>query len=418
MSLSKLAQGIQTSEIILLAAEINEKIQNGEKLYNLTIGDFNPRVFPIPTELKEEIIAAYNAGYTNYPGAAGLPVIRNAISKFLKDYDDLDYQPDQILISCGGRPLIYAAYRIIVDPGEKVIFPVPSWNNNHYTYLSNAIPIAIETTPENNFMPTAQEIRPHLKEAALLALCSPQNPTGTVLQKNQLEEICDLVMEENKSRGSHQKPLYVFFDQIYWQLVFGDTKHYNPVNIRPEIKDYIVFVDGLSKAFAGTGVRVGWAFGPKPMIAKMRSVVAHMGSWAPRAEQVAVGNYLKNEAAVESYLTNFRRQIEDRLRGFYKGFMHLKENGYSVDAIVPQAALYLTVQLDLVGKNTQSGILLDSNAAVHKYILDEAKVGLVPFPYFGASEESNWYRLSVGTCRLEDVEGAMSNLEQAHSKLN
>ncbi len=102
-------------------------------------------------------------------------------------------------------------------------------------------------------MPTAEQIRSHVKGASLLALCSPLNPTGTVFGKEELAEICDVVLEENATRGEGEKKLYLLYDQIYWTLTYGDTEHYNPVSLRPEMKKYTVFIDGISKAFAATG---------------------------------------------------------------------------------------------------------------------------------------------------------------------
>lgn len=418
MRFSQLAQSIQTSPIITLAAEINEKIQSGERFFNLTIGDFNPQIFPIPEEMKREIVASYHAGNTNYPGAAGSPVLRQSVSRFLQHFGDLRFAPDDILIASGGRPLLYAAYRTIVDPDDRVIFPVPSWNNDYYTELSGGQPVIIETRPEDNFMPTAAAIRPHLKDASLVSLCSPLNPTGTTLSREGLEEICDMILEENQRRGDQRKPVYLIFDQIYWLLTFGETHHYNPVALRPAMREYTICVEGISKAFAGTGVRVGWAFGPTDIIRKMRTIIAHMGAWAPKPEQVAVGNYLADPGHVQAFLEKFRKEIEARLQGFYRGFCALRNRGYRVNAIKPQAAIYLTVQLDLCGARTANDQVLQDNHAVHRYILDHAKIGLVPFSYFGAPRESSWYRLSVGTCRLEEVELIMTNLEKALSALS
>jgi hypothetical protein len=112
-------------------------------------------------------------------------------------------------------------------------------------------------------------------------------------------EAAKAILEENKRRGPDQKPLYLMYDQIYWMLTYGNTLHYNPVSLRPEMKDYTIFIDGLSKAFAATGLRVGWTFGPKRVIDKMKSVLGHIGAWAPKAEQVAVANYLKNNDDIE-----------------------------------------------------------------------------------------------------------------------
>jgi aspartate/methionine/tyrosine aminotransferase len=163
--------------------------------------------------------------------------------------------------------------------------------------LSGARPIKIEAKVENNFMPTADEIRPYVKDATMIALCSPQNPTGTTFTKKALEEICDLVLEENERRGSNEKPLYVLYDQMYWILTYGDTIHYNPVSLRPDMRDYTVFIDGISKAFASTGLRVGWAFGPQYIIDKMKSILSHIGAWAPKPEQVAMVKVVHSEHA-------------------------------------------------------------------------------------------------------------------------
>src|ERR1700741_3619799 len=112
---SKLAQNIIGSEIIKLAAEGNEKIKNGEHIYNFTIGDFNPKIFPIPTELKQAIIDEYNADQTNYPAADGMLDLRQAVSKLLKEKGNLEYAIDEILIAAGARPIIYSVYRTLVD---------------------------------------------------------------------------------------------------------------------------------------------------------------------------------------------------------------------------------------------------------------------------------------------------------------
>ena len=414
---SEMAEHLIGSEIIKLANEINEKIKKGEKIYNLTIGDFDPKIFPIPAGLLDEIITAYKAGITNYPVANGMPELRKAVSSFIKSTQQLEYTADEVLISGGARPLIYGIYKTLVDPGDKVIFPVPSWNNNHYCHLSLAKGIMVETLPENNFMPVADEVRHHLKDAQLIALCSPLNPTGTIFAKKQLEEICNLVLQENQRREGNEKPIYILYDQIYSVLTFGETKHYDPVSLCPGLRNYTVFVDGISKSMAATGVRVGWSFGPKFIIDKMKAILSHVGAWAPKAEQVATAKFMADSDSVTNFLTGFKKEVDKRLQAFYKGFMALKQEGYKVNAIVPQAAIYLTVQIDLTGKKTASGKVLATQTEVTSYLVNEAKIAIVPFSAFGASEDSSWYRLSVGTCRAEDVAGIIDNLRKALSSL-
>jgi aspartate aminotransferase len=416
---SRLAENIIGSEIIKLAAEVNEKIKQGEQIFNLTIGDFNPKVFPIPAELKAAIIEEYENDQTNYPAADGMPELRASVSKLLKARGELDYKPDEIVITGGARPAIYAIFKAIIDEGDTVVFPVPSWNNNHYTYLNNAKAVMLETAAENKFMPTAADIAPHISEANMLALCSPLNPTGTVFKQSDLEAICDLVIAENaKRRLENRKPLYVLYDQIYWPLTHGATQHHNPVSLRPEMRPYTLFVDGISKSLAATGVRVGWTMGPKAIMDKMKAILGHVGAWAPKAEQLATAKYLDDLAQYDTYLNRVKGQLNDRLAGFYNGFQSLKSEGFRVDAIAPEAAIYLTVQFALHGQKTADGQTLATTQDVTKYILDEGKVALVPFYAFGASTDSNWYRLSVGTCRLEDVEGVIGNLRSALEKLH
>ncbi|RYY06674.1 MAG: aminotransferase class I/II-fold pyridoxal phosphate-dependent enzyme, partial [Sphingobacteriaceae bacterium] len=138
MQVSKLAQNLHGSEIIKIASEINELKKKGEQIANLTIGDFDPKIFPIPDELKELIITAYQQNQTNYPPADGVLSLRESVSAFLKSSFNLDYGTNEIIISGGSRPLIYAIFLALVDEGDKVVFPAPSWNNNHYCDLLRA----------------------------------------------------------------------------------------------------------------------------------------------------------------------------------------------------------------------------------------------------------------------------------------
>lgn len=414
---SEMAENLIGSEIIKLAGEVKAKMDKGEKIHNLTIGDFNPKIFPIPTELKNEIIKAYQNEETNYPPANGIQELRDAVSRFLHTREGLEYNANQILISGGARPLIYAVYQTLLDPQDKVLFPVPSWNNNHYTHLSRGQQIFVETTPENKFMPTAAELKPFISDASLLAVCSPLNPTGTTFTEQGLKEICEMVLEENRKRGASRKPLYLLYDQIYWTLTFGDTQHVDPVTLCPDMKNYTIYIDGISKSFAATGVRVGWAFGPEKIIDKMKSILSHVGAWSPKAEQVATAKYLKDDKAIDTYLTSFKDEVNQRLVAFYNGIIDLKNQGFNVDAIAPEAAIYLTVNFNLVGKTTADGKLLASTADVTAYLLDEAKIAIVPFNAFGSSKDSTWYRLSVGTAVLSEIDGLFVQLKTALSKL-
>lgn len=419
LKVSRMAQNLVGSEIIKLAGEVKGLIAQGEKIFNLTIGDFNTKEFPLPAELLRLIKHHYDEGNNNYPPSNGVLELRNALSVYLNQHLGLGYSPDEILVAGGGRPLIYAVYQALIDPQDKVVFPVPSWNNNHYTHLSHGESVFVETTPEDHFMPTLDMLAPHLEDATLLALCSPLNPTGTVFTAEDLTAICNRIVEINERRAkADQKPLYVIYDQIYWQLTYGKTVHVDPVNLVPEMRNYTIYIDGLTKAFAATGVRVGWTFGPEPIIAKMKSILGHVGAWSPKAEQMAAADFLSNEKVVSEYLVGIRAGLETRLHGFYDGFTRLKEAGHPVDAIAPQAAIYLTIQLNLIGKTTAAGKLLERTEDITDYVLHEAGMAVVPFYAFGASRESTWYRLSVGTVSVPQIDEAIAALESALDKLS
>ncbi len=412
-----MAAGLIGSEIIRIGNQVSEQVRQGANICNLTIGDFDSKIFPIPAGLNAGITQAYQAGQTNYPPAAGMGELRQAVADFLKNRQGLAYSPNDILVAGGSRPLIYATYRAVVDPGDRVIFPLPSWNNNHYCHLTGATPVAVPTLPENNFMPTAADLAPHLPGATLLALCSPLNPTGTVFTKTGLEEICDLVIAENKRRGPDEKPLYILYDQIYWLLTFGATKHYDPVSLRPELRDYVIYIDGISKCFAATGVRVGYSFGPAVIIEKMKSILGHVGAWAPKAEQVATGKFLPEAAAVDEFLTNIKGRLQTSLTALFDGLKELKAQGYPVDAVAPAGAIYLTAKIDVLGRTTPDGQVLTTTAELTSYLIAEAKLALVPFSAFGSPASEPWFRASVGAETVDSIQAALPRLKAALDKL-
>lgn len=418
LKLSTLSETLIGSEIVKLGGEIRERIRQGDSIFNFTIGDFDPAIFPIPEALESEIITAYKQHFTNYPAAEGNLDLRESIAEFVRERQSLHYSVHEVLVASGGRPLIYALFRAVCDKGDKVIYAVPSWNNNHYVHFVEGQHVAIDTTAENNFMPLAADIRPHIKDAAMISLCSPQNPTGTTFSKEELERICDMVIEENKTRDDNRKKLYVMYDQMYWHLTYGNIRHYDPVTLRPAMREYTIYIDAISKVFSATGVRVGWSLGPAEVLSKMKAVLTHVGAWAPMAEQKAVACFLTQKESIDGFLHHFKKEVEERLLRIYEGFLQLQHQGYPVKAIAPQAAIYLTIQINLVNRHTSDGNRLENQDAVTGYLLDEAKLAVVPFYAFGAPRNSSWYRLSVGTSRKEEIKEMLSKLKQALDKLS
>jgi aspartate aminotransferase len=414
---STMAEGLIGSEILKIAADIRALAAQGRRICNLTVGDFRPSDFRIPGLLAQAIEEALRSGETNYPPSDGVLVLREAVRAFYERSLGLRYPIESILIAGGARPAIYATYRALVDRGDRVVFPVPSWNNNHYTHLTDAVPVPVVCHSEDAFLPTRANLKDAVRGARLLALNSPLNPSGTAYGAAALEGICDLVLEENRRRAAGDRPLYLMYDQVYWMLTFGSTRHVDPVSLRPELAPYVVFVDGISKPFAATGLRVGWAVGPADVVDRMASILGHVGAWAPRAEQIATARLLNASGEVAAYHDTMKRGVQARLDRLHDGLMDLRRAGFPLDAIAPMGAIYLSARFALNGRRTPAGEPLHTNEQIRAYLLHAADLAVVQFQAFGSSEETGWFRLSVGAVSLEEIDAMLPRLRRALESL-
>ncbi len=276
---STMATGLIGSEILRIASEIRVLVAGGREVCNLTVGDFDPGQFPIPGRLADAVEAALRHGETNYPPSNGYLPLRKAVQRFYERELGLSYPEESVLIAGGARPVIYCLFRTVCDPGDRVVYPVPSWNNNHYVHLVGGVDVPISCRPEDGFMPTREELEDALPGARLLCLNSPLNPAGTAIERGALLGVCEAILEENEGREARgERPLYVMYDQIYWRLRSPGTEHVTPPQLLPEMARYTVFVDGISKAFAATGLRVGWTVGPVDLVSRMSAVLGHVGA--------------------------------------------------------------------------------------------------------------------------------------------
>lgn len=416
--MSAMAGALIGSEILKIAADIRVLMSQGAQVCNLTVGDFNPKQFPIPEVLQKAVLRALEKQETNYPPANGVLELRQAVQRFYERDLGLKYPLDSVLIAGGARPVIYGTYRTLVDPGDTVIYPVPSWNNNHYVHMSQARGVPVVCGPETRFLPTGEALLSELPAARLVCLNSPLNPTGTALSADALGGICEAILAENRKRaGKGERPVYLMYDHIYWMLRFGDTPHVTPPGLCPEMARYTVFVDGISKAFAATGLRVGWAVGPVDVIRQMSAVLGHVGAWAPRPEQVATVELLDNPAAIRAYSEVFLAGVDRRLQLLHNGFQALKKDGLQLDSIPPMGAIYLTVRINPFGRTTPSGQVLRTNEDVRKYVLTDAGIGIVPFQAFGVPGDEGWFRLSVGAVSEDEIKQALPRLAKAMQAL-
>jgi aspartate aminotransferase len=407
-SLSDLARGVVGSEILRIAAQIRTLKAKGSEICNLTVGDFDPAQFPAPAALLDGMRAALAAGQTNYPPSDGVMQLREAVAGYYERRLGLKYPVESVLITGGARPLLYGSYRTVLDPGDVVVYPVPSWNNNHYAYLCGARPMELPVRAESNFFPTVDDLRPHLRYARLVLLNSPLNPTGTAIDPRVLQKICEALVEENHRRQrAGVKAVWLCYDQVYWQLAFGHTKHVTPPEVCPDIAKHTIILDAASKSFAATGLRVGWAVMPPAARQRMADILGHVGAWAPRPEQVAMAALLDDTATVDAYLSEMRPRVQQRLDRLAAGFEAMRRDAYPVEVIAPQGAIYLSVRIVVPGY---------TNEATRVLLLEKAGFALVPFQAFGLRDDSGWFRISVGAVSLAEIDAALPRVRAALSK--
>ena len=410
---SKLAGSLVGSEILKIAADVRALAADGRDICNLTVGDFSPSEFRIPERLERGIVEALHRGETNYPPSDGIPALREAVRSLYAR--ELGFTPDvkSVIVTAGSRPGIYATYRALVDAGDRVVYATPSWNNNHYVHLVSAAGVPVPCEASSRFMPTRASLERVVRGARLLALCSPQNPTGTAFTDDTLRDICELVVEENARRGEGERPLYLMYDQVYWTLTFGETRHVHPIGVCPEVAPYTIYVDGISKAFAATGVRVGWVVAPPDLAGPMSNLLGHVGAWAPKAEQGAVAAFLADAAAMRAYREPMVAGVRKRLDQLFEGIESMRAAGLPVQAIAPEGAIYLSARFALAGRSAPDGTRLDSDEAVRAYLLRAAGVAIVPFQAFGVTTDSGWFRLSVGAVSPEQIDRMLPRLREA-----
>ena len=274
----------------------------------------------------------------------GIPALREQVSALYARELGLAIPASSIVITGGSRPALFAAYQLTIEPGDRVVFTVPSWNNDSYCELAGATAVPIQCGSDTAFLPTAAMLAPALPGARLLVLNSPLNPTGTAFDAATLGAICDAVVAENARRSPDEPPLYLLYDQVYWMLTFGGLEHVVPQVLRPEVAPYTILVDGISKVFAATGLRVGWVCPPANLSAQFNAFLGHVGAWAPRPAQVGTAEMLADAEAVAAARRTMQTGLAARLDRLHAGMLAMRRDGLPVEVVAPSGGMYLSVR--------------------------------------------------------------------------
>ena len=385
LSLSERALAISPS--ITLAIDTQAKKLRAEGLDVIPFGAGEPD-FCTPEYINDAGKFAIDAGITRYTAVAGTPDLRSKIcEKFFRD-NGVEYNPYEIIVSNGAKQVLYTALCAIINPGDEVLLPSPCWlSYPEMVRMAGGVPVMVSGGEENDFIVSAEKLRPYVTEKTkAIIINSPNNPCGCVWNYQQLKEICDLAVECG---------FYIISDEIYEKLIYDNEKHYCIASFGEDVKNQAIIVNGVSKTYAMTGWRIGYAAGPRNVIKAMTSYQSHASSNANSIAQYAAATALScGDKYIKSMITEYdvRRRLMHRMINEIDG----------LSCRLPKGAFYIMVNLtQIIGKKFK-GQVIDGSTKFAELMLSEKRVAMVPALAFG---DDNFVRLSYATSRSNIVEG-------------
>ncbi len=389
--LSKRVSRIQPSPTLSVTFLAQKLKAEGREVINLGVGEPD---FDTPEFVKEAAIEAIRRGETKYPPVSGTAELKSAVIYKLKHENDIEYEKDQILISNGGKHSLFNLFLATIDPGDQVIIPVPYWvSYPDMVLLAEGTPVFVECSVEHNF-----KLTPNVLEKAITSktkwviLNSPNNPTGACYSAQEIRLLCDVVAKYNH--------VHIVSDEIYEHMTYGNHSHHSVPAIAKELFDRIVVVNGLSKAFAMTGWRVGFAAGPKEIIQGMSKLQSQSTSGVCSIAQAASAKALLGP-------NDFMKERRERFKERRDLLVHRLKAIKGLTCNEPEGAFYVFPGCKkLVGKVTKEGNVIKDGTDLAAYLLDSVGVAVVPGIAFGLH---HYFRISyaVGYKKLEKASDLM-----------
>lgn len=392
IKLSKRALEISPS----LTLEITDKAQKMKKsgIDIIGFGAGEPD-FDTPKNIQEAGIDAIETGKTRYTAASGIPELKTAICEKLRKDNNLEYDNSNILVSSGAKHSIFNAFYAILNPGDEVIIPVPYWvSYPEFIKVVGGTPVLVKTKEANEFKYTKECLEKAINEnTKVIVLNSPSNPTGTVYNREELEMIAEIAVKNN---------IFVLSDEIYEKLVYDGEEHISIASLNPEIKKLTIVINGMSKAFAMTGWRIGYAAADSEIIKVMSNIQSHTTSNASSISQYASVEGLNGDQAV---ISEMRDEFD-------------KRRVYMVDRInkinylsckMPKGAFYVMANIEKAKEKTIKGVEIKDSLDFTSLLLEEARVAVVPGIAFG---DDNYVRLSYATS-MENIKKGLDRIEEA-----
>lgn len=378
IKLTRRVSGIAESATLAISAKAKKLKAEGRDVVNFGVGepDFNT-----PDYIIEAAIKAMKEGKTKYTPASGIPELKKAIVENRKLATGVEYSPSQVVIGAGAKQPLYNAIAALAEEGDEVIVPSPYWvTYPELAKFCGAKNVLVETKPENGYKMTAEELEKAITpKTKLLILNSPNNPTGAVYSREELSAIADVVLSRDG--------IFVVSDEIYRDLVYDGEKHVSIASLGEEIKSRTIIIDGMSKSYAMTGWRIGWAIAPEKIANAMTRAQSHMTSNVNSIAQYASLEGLTNTEKSDEFIAEMRKTFDFRRLVAVK---ILEDRG--VKFIMPKGAFYIFVNVSgTYGKTTKGGTSIENSADFANALLNEKEVAVVPGSAFGAD---NYIRIS------------------------
>ncbi|MBN2808256.1 MAG: pyridoxal phosphate-dependent aminotransferase [Deltaproteobacteria bacterium] len=385
MTLSTRVKEIKPSPTLAITAKAKALQDAGVDVVNFGAGEPD---FDTPENIKEAGIKAIRDGFTNYTPVPGIPKLKQAIAAKLKRENNLDYQENEIIVSCGGKHSFYNLAQALLDPGDEVIIQAPYWvSYPPMVSLADGVPVVLETSEAEAFKLSPERLQAAItKKTRAVVINSPSNPTGAAYTWEELQALAEVVVRNN---------ILLISDEIYEHIIYDGFVQRSPAEISPEVKEHCIILNGVSKTYSMTGWRIGFTAGPAPLIAAMTKIQSQSTSNPTSISQVA---------AVEAY-NGPQDYVKNVLVDFTERRDYIVKTLNTIPGITcfnPQGAFYAFPSIKgLLGK-TCKGRKIDSDLTLCDLLLDEAKIAAVPGEAFGAP---GYLRLSYATSMENIIKG-------------
>ncbi|MDI6591825.1 MAG: pyridoxal phosphate-dependent aminotransferase [Patescibacteria group bacterium] len=391
MRISKRISQINPSLTLALTAKANKMRKEGIGVISFAAGEPD---FETPLNIRKKAKEAIDKGFTKYTLSSGIKELKEAIAKKLKRENNLDYDLEEILVSCGAKHSLFNAILTLCNEGDEVILPSPYWVSfPEMIKIAGAKPKIIKTTPENKFKVSPDQLKRAItSKTKLFILNSPQNPAGMVYREDELRELSKIIIKFG---------IYVLSDEIYEKIIYNGLKHKSIASLNEEIKRLTLVVNGVSKSYSMTGWRIGYSAGPKEIIQAMVKLQDHSTSNPTSISQFAALEALEGpQADLKKMVKEFERR---------RNYMFERLNSIEDFSLIkPEGAFYCWVNISKIfGKNFR-GQKITNSLEFSDLLLEKAKVAIVPGSAFG---DINFCRISFATS-MEDIVKGLNRIEK------